>query len=218
MAKRLKAAAKSPAEKAKEKPTQQAAPAPSVGHNRKVTKEETARAHEMLTRLESVLETAKGKLRQAYKDLKEQGHNIGQLRAARKRLREDPIEAQMDFDDYLMYCEHLGVYDAAEQARQQRELAANAASVEAAERVNGKSARYTLADVKRLPANHHLRAAMADGLRAGLEGQPCEHGYEEGTDAAAIFEAAHKDGLEQRATAATMAPHGDGQTAEAAAQ
>jgi uncharacterized protein (UPF0335 family) len=214
MAKRLKPGAKSSApNKSKAAAKKQAAQEspPSVGHNRAITEADTARAHELLGRLENAKETAVGKIRQAYKDLKDQGHNIKALKEARRRLRQDPLEAQQDFDDYLLYCSLLGVDKSVEQARQQNENNANAASVDAAERGTGRrSPTFSLADVKKLPATHHLRGVYAAGLRAGLEGEECEHSYEDGTDAALIFEGAHKEGLEQRATAARMEPKKNG--------
>lgn len=210
MAKRLRAG-KTPAPAKKEpKPKKAAAPAsttPRVGHNSAVTKAETLKAHEELNRLEGALETAKGRVRQKYLDLAEQGHDTKALKRARKEARQDPLERQATFDQYLFYCECLGIADATEQARQQNEQAANAASVDAAERTKAKGAStISLADVKKLPPTHHLRAVYADGLRGGLEGEKCEHGYGKGTDAAFVYEGAHKDGLEQRATAARMAP------------
>lgn len=213
MAKRLRpgkstpAPSKQPKTKGKSTPAPAAAASPGVGHNSAITKAETARAHELLSRLEGALETAKGRVQQTYNDLKEQGHDTKALKEARKRLREDPIEAQMSFENYLLYCAYLGVDESVEQARQQGENAANGDSVEAAERAKAKGgSTISLADVKKLPATHHLRAVYADGLRGGLEGEKCEHGYGDGSDAAFIYEAAHGEGLEQRATAARMDP------------
>lgn len=213
MAKRLSAGksapapSKAPKAKANGK-SATASAAPSVGHNSGITREMTLKAHEELSKLEGALETAKGRLQQKWKDLKEQGHDIKALKHARRDLREDPMEQQATFDQYLQYREYLDVQSGVDQARQEQEREANAASIDAAERTktNGKGHAVDLDRIRKLPANNHLRAALADGLRAGLEGEKCEHGYEKGSEPAAVFEAAHKEGLEQRASAAKMDP------------
>ena len=96
------------------------------------TKKELTAAHEKLSKLEGVLETAKARVQQAYKDLKADGFNTKMLKRARKDLREDPLDAQMDFDDYRAYRELLGVDDAAEEARQAEDREANEASMRSA--------------------------------------------------------------------------------------
>ena len=114
------------------------------------TKKELTAAHEKLSKLEGVLETAKARVQQAYKDLKADGFNTKMLKRARKDLREDPLDAQMDFDDYRAYRELLGVDDAAEEARQAEEREANEASVRSA-----------------MSTNESIAKAAGEGLEAG---------------------------------------------------
>lgn len=114
------------------------------------TKREIEAAHEKLSKLEGVLETAKARVQQAYKDLKADGFNTKALKRARKDLREDPLDAQMELDDYLAYRELLGAGEAVEEARQAEDREANEASVRAA-----------------MSTGDSLAKAAAAGLEAG---------------------------------------------------
>lgn len=117
----------------------------AAGSNSRKGEAEVQAAHERLNRLEGVLETARGKVRQAWKDLKEEGFNLAALKRARKDLRADPLEAQMELDDYLAYRDMLGADDAIQAARQAEEREANAASVKAAERKQPVASKESLA-------------------------------------------------------------------------
>lgn len=123
--------------------------------NSRKTGKEVAAAHDRLTRLENVLETARGKVRAEWKKLKEEGFNTGALKRARKDLREDPLDAQMDFESYLDYRNLLGMEDAVQAARQAEEREANAASVAAAS----------------ISTQAEIAAAHDEGLTAGREGK-----------------------------------------------
>mgnify|MGYP000225653007 CR=1 FL=1 len=129
---------------------ERAAEAQERRSNSAKSKKEVAAAHERLNRLENVLETAKAKVKQAYADLKEQGFNLKAFKRARKDLREDPLDAQMELDDYLAYRELLGAGEAVEEARQAEDREANEASVRAA-----------------MSTGDSLAKAAAAGLEAG---------------------------------------------------
>lgn len=131
------------------------------GSNSRKGEAEIQAAHESLNRLEGVLETARGKVRQKWKDLKEEGYNIGALKRARKDLRADPLEAQMELDDYLAYRDMLGAGDALQAARQAEENEANAASVSAAERARSGKKPQPMATAE------SLAKANQEGVAAG---------------------------------------------------
>lgn len=118
-------------------------------------KKEVNAAHERLNRLEGVLETARGKVRAEWKKLKEEGFNTKALKRTRAELREDPLDAQQDLEDYMAYRDMLGADDAVQAARQAEEREANAASVNAAS----------------IPTQEEIAAANAEGLEAGKSGK-----------------------------------------------
>ena len=80
------------------------------------------------------METARGKVRAEWKKLKEEGFNVAALKRARRDLRDDPIEAQMDLEDYLTYRNLLGMEDAVDAARQAQDRDATEASMRAAQK------------------------------------------------------------------------------------
>lgn len=123
--------------------------------NSRKTGKEVAQAHERLNRIEGALETARGKLRAEWKKLKEEGFNCAALKRARKDLREDPIDAQLDLEDYLTYRNLLGMDDAVDAAKQQKDRDATEASLRAAEKGS-------------ISTPETLARADQEGLDAGL--------------------------------------------------
>ena len=129
---------------------ERAAEAQERRSNSAKSKKEVAAAHERLNRLEGVLETARGKVRAEWKKLKEEGFNTKALKRVRAELREDPLDAQMDLEDFMAYRDMLGAGEAVEAARQAEDREANEASVRAA-----------------MSTGDSLAKASAAGLEAG---------------------------------------------------